>query len=654
MLGCFPAPYPDELLYSLCARFHRRMQYPNMKDTMQELFGDEAAIAVVDLPSNLGSLVSALPSGSSYTTKYLINNHTLFPFFAPFLHPKQAQKLRADMEGARGPAIKMRSGIMASTIRPPEWLRFCPLCAMHDEQEFGECYWHRLHQLPGVEICDEHNVRLLNSYVRIQNPQTRHEFVAAEQGIQLPKSLPLDVLQPHHKILLRIAQDAAWLLKQTISPPGLDVLLKRYHQLLAERELATSSGRVRVNQLLNEFCHFYSNGFLQSLQCQIDTESQHSWLFRLIRSPKGSQHPLHHLLLIQFLEYSAEGFFQLPSQFKPFGKGPWPCLNQAASHFHQPVIQTCEITYTQDHGKPVGTFHCSCGFIYCRTGPDKTQEDQFRITKVRAFGTVWEEKLKELWADPTVSLRGMARDLGVDPTTVKLHAAALKLPFPRQGERQTNRSNRELVSSPENREGLPAATLENYRMEWLTARRENPTSGITKLKNQFQRVYTWLRRNDREWLEANLPSKKQTNSPCPRVDWGSRDAELAEAVRLSATKLYKQGGRPNQVTIAAIARGLGQLALIQKHLDKLPLTAKVLTDVVETRESFALRRINWVVHCYRQEGSYPQRWQLIRRAGLRPELITLQPIHEAIDSALELLHGAFTLEPNYEVLDQQD
>lgn len=342
-------------------------------------------------------------------------------------------------------------------------------------------------------------------------------------------------------------------------------------------------------------------------------------------------------MLIQFLEYSAESFFQLPNQFKPFGKGPWPCLNHAASHFHQPVIQTCEITYTQDHGKPVGTFHCSCGFIYCRTGPDKTQEDQFRITKVRAFGTVWEEKLKELWANSTVSLRGMARDLGVDPTTVKLHAAALELPFPRQGERQTNRSNRELVSSPENREGVPAATLENYRVEWLTTRRENPTSGRTKLKNQFQRVYTWLRRNDREWLEANLPPKQQTTSPSLRVDWGSRDAELAEAVRLSATKLYKQEGRPNQVTIAAIARELGQLALIQKHLDKLPLTAKVLTDVVKTLESFALRRIDWAVRCYTEESVCPQKWQLIRRAGLRPELTKLESIHKAINSALESL-----------------
>lgn len=91
------------------------------------------------------------------------------------------------------------------------------------------------------------------------------------------------------------------------------------------------------------------------------------------------------------------------------------------------------------------------------------------------------------------------------------------------------------------------------------------------------------------------------------MDWGSRDAELAEAVRLSAIKLYKQEGRPNQVTIAAISRELGQLALIQKHLDKLPLTAKVLTDVVETRESFAMRRIDWVASCYTEENVCPQR-----------------------------------------------
>jgi hypothetical protein len=353
MIGCFPDPYPDELLYSVCARFHERVQYPNKKNTLRELFGDEAAIAVVDLPSNLRNLASALPAGSPYTVERLITQHTLLPFFAPFLHPKQFRQLWADMEGSRGPAIHMRSGLMASVVQPPEWLRFCPECVQEDKQQFRESYWHRLHQIPGVEICPQHQVRLVDSQVRVQNPTTRHEFITAEQGIKLPKSQSYTLKYSDHNILLKIAQNAIWLLEEHISPPGLTILLKRYRELLAERDLATYSGRVRVSKLLEEFKRFYPDELLQRLQCEIDTESEHSWLLRLVRSPKGSQHPLRHLLLIQFLGHNAESFFKLPKQFKPFGTGPWLCLNRTASHFRQPVIEECEITYSQEHGKPI-------------------------------------------------------------------------------------------------------------------------------------------------------------------------------------------------------------------------------------------------------------------------------------------------------------
>jgi len=637
MIGCFPNPYPDELLYSVCARFHDRVQYPNKKNTMRELFGDEAAIATVGLPSNLATLVSALPPGSPYTVKRLIENHTLFPFFAPFLASQQAQQLWADMEGERGPAIHMRSGVMASTVQPPEWLRFCPLCAEQDKQRFGEFYWHRLHQLPGVEVCPEHQVRILNSQIRILNPQTRHEFVSAERGIQLPRSHSYRLLNLHQAVLLRIAQDAAWLLKQQSLVPGLDVLSKRYRDLLAERDLATYSGRVRVSELLGKFCECYPSDLLDQIQCQIDFDSQHNWLFRLVRSPKGSQHPLRHLLLMQFLGYTTESFFKLPKQFKPFGEGPWFCLNKTADHFRKPVITECEVAYSKEHGKPIGTFHCSCGFIYTRTGPDESEEDSLRITKIRAFGSVWEDTLKRHWDDSSVSLRGIARQLGVDAATVKLHATALELDFPRQGKRQANRMGRTLVGSSEVELGVSEALLERYRQEWLMARQEYPEAGRTALKKQFQRVYVWLRRNDREWLEAHLPPLMIKPTPPVRIDWENRDIELADAARQAALYLHNRSDKPTQITVAAISRELGQLALIQRHLDKLPVTAQVLASLVETREAFALRRIRRVVECYRKEGLFPQRWQLVRRAGLRPEIEELPVVQNVVDEAVESL-----------------
>jgi hypothetical protein len=48
-------------------------------------------------------------------------------------------------------------------------------------------------------------------------------------------------------------------------------------------------------------------------------------------------------LLIQFLGYTAEEFFQLPNsppdEFKPFGEKPWPCLNPVCKRFQQPGIE---------------------------------------------------------------------------------------------------------------------------------------------------------------------------------------------------------------------------------------------------------------------------------------------------------------------------
>lgn len=53
MLGFFPTRYPDELLYSLCARYSERVQYPDDRAVNAELFGTKDTYASVDLNCNL-------------------------------------------------------------------------------------------------------------------------------------------------------------------------------------------------------------------------------------------------------------------------------------------------------------------------------------------------------------------------------------------------------------------------------------------------------------------------------------------------------------------------------------------------------------------------------------------------------------------------
>ena len=69
-------------------------------------------------------------------------------------------------------------------------MRYCPLCAAADREQHGETYWHRKHQLPGVEICMEHRCRLENSSNGITVESQRFKLIHAEMVI--PQYTPVN------------------------------------------------------------------------------------------------------------------------------------------------------------------------------------------------------------------------------------------------------------------------------------------------------------------------------------------------------------------------------------------------------------------------------------------------------------------------------
>jgi hypothetical protein len=642
MIGFFPDPRPDELLYSICTRYFDWLQYPSRKSVFRELFGSAKATAIIDLPSRLDNFVAALPLGHCYTIERLIDEHTLLPFYSPFLPSERVSHLRHDMEGDNGLLAQMRSGITGSCIHLPKWLRFCPLCAEEDEKQFGDRYWHRLHQVPGVEVCPIHQVFLENSEARVQAKRSRYELISANQAIEKIFPRLLNPSDPSHKVLLTIAQDAAWLLCQHGLVPGLESIRNRYLWLLTERNLASREGKVRVGALLEAFKLYYPYDLLERLQCVPNEQDPNNWLFRLVRSPKQARHPLYHLLLIQFLGYTAEEFFQLPDSppnaFQPFGSKPWPCHNPVCKQFGQPSIQECQVTYDKGHGRITGTFSCTCGFTYSRLGPDSSPEERFRVGKVKSYGWLWEETLKNFWEDPCVSIEEIAKRLRADYQTVKRQALRLELSFPRLGPTaRVAQINGELLLDSQKIQATFPSQLKSYRRAWLEAVKENSNIGRTAMERMFRRIYAWLYVYDKTWLKAHLPPCKKRVVFSPQVDWKKRDQELATAAKFSAQRLKTAPGRPVKLTKTAIANDLGQLKLIEQQKDKLPRTTKALEELAETREEFAIRRIQWASKCFREENVYPKRWQLLRQAGIRPDLAEVPQVKEAIAQALKAL-----------------
>ncbi len=437
MISFFPDPYPDELLYSVCARYQERVQYHSSRHTIEELFGAGTQTVVVAIPNHLGRLISVLPLGHHYTVDRLIDENTLLPFFSPFLEPERITLLRENMQGDTGKLAQMHLGFINSSIRLPEWFRFCPLCAEEDKKQLGECYWHRLHQLPGVEVCPVHKVFLANSEVRTRSQRLRYELISAENAVEVARSNPLDLSNSCHEALLKIAHDAIWLLTKPNLISEFSFVKGRYLYLLKRRGFANYTGIVRVSELLKAFRNYYPADFLKLLNCEIDERKKNNWLFALVRpSVKWVQPPLYHLLLIQFLGYTAEQFFTFTEEFteevcNPFGEGPWPCLNRACEHFGQPYIE--DISYRYQGNKVIGTFSCACGFIYSRNSHNQSSDDCFRFSRVKSYGWLWENTLKQLWNDSAVSVSEIARCLGVKRETVKSQAGYLGLSFPRLG-----------------------------------------------------------------------------------------------------------------------------------------------------------------------------------------------------------------------------
>jgi hypothetical protein len=640
MISFFNDPHPGEILYSVIARNAAALNYPNLRSVGVTYFGDSHVIAAVALPCRLDYLVSHLPPKAVHTVDMLIDEHTLLPFFAPFLPPTRVTQLRHDMSGTQGMGLHMRAGVMASKIPLPDTLRFCPACVLGDKDQYGEKFWHSQHQIPGVYVCSKHHVWLEASTVQLANRQTRYAYVTAESAItHVPVSRTL-LKTPRDTILLTIAQRVELLLAQKPPPQGLERLRERYVRALVKCDLATFTGRVRLSELQEAFMAFYSEEILAFLYCQLDMHSQDNWLARIVRKPDSAHHPLHHLLLMHFLGGSMAGYLlDQAEQFGPFGSGPWPCLNPVCNYYNMHIIKTCTITYPAGlNGRPSGSFACTCGFTYGRAGPDRERNDIYRRGKIIAVGELWERVLQEAWIDTSLSVNRIAEQLGVDPLTVKRYAQRLKLPMMR------TRKNNEVGSSPQEISGArgSAGVTHETRMErrdtWLKACKTYGHLGRKAVRQQVAREYTWLYRHDRHWLKQNLPLRKRPE-PTQRVDWEARDEKIAQLIPGAAQQLRTQPRSPRRITIAAIGRAIGYLAMIQQHLDLLPLTAAALAEFEESRAAFAIRRIQWASLLWQNQDRIPERWELTRLSGVG-RLLASADIQKALDLALDELKQA--------------
>jgi len=609
MLGFFPIPYPDELLYSILARFYVWSANTSPKVALKEFFGRTSVVATFDLPSHLESLVQNLPVGSTHTASSFIQQNTLYPLYSPFLPLNRSKAVFDSMICHFSGDIHSRTGIMASTVPQIKFFRFCQICSQEDLMKYGELYWHRVHQIAGVLVCPVHQVWLQNSSVKVKG-ENRHEFYAADIENCIYKLSVVDYDKTTLDNLTTLAQDINKILTQSHMPHDGEWFRAKYQSLLIEKGLATPSARIYQKDLTREFIDFYGHEFLRLVHSEINIEAESSWLSAIVRKHRKVFHPIRHLLLIRFLNQDVPTFFENDIDSKPFGNGAWTCFNGASRHYLKKTITSVSVAYSHEVKKLVGTFSCSCGFVYSTSDSSVPYSDKLSIGKIKDFGSVWKRKLKKLLIENQTSFREAARQLKVDTKTVIRYAERLRL------------IDKKPKMLSKTQEGLNIESngdfKEKYRREWLKAQKDFPLLSKTELRKLCPSVFMWLYRNDSKWLKAHSPQKRKIIKLNERVDWEKRDIQILKLSEICFAKLIEQDP-PLRITVSNIGKKIGYQTILEKKLHKLPKTKQFYESNIETIEEFQIRRIKWAISKLITKDELPKPWKVVRLTGLKKD-----------------------------------
>lgn len=640
MLGFFPDPYPDELLYSACARYTQITQYPNKQGAVKELFGGKGLAAIVDFPNRLDYFVSILPKGHNYSVEAFIELNTLVPFYAPFLPQGRIQRIYDDMKGEDTNRLQAKLSGKGTQIKSLKYLRYCPICMKEDLLEYEETYWHRIHQLNGICVCPTHQCFLEDSSVEFVRFSSRFFHNANDFILNSYENIRyLDLNRKSHQILLKIAKDAEWILANPNFQTNSKIVRDRYYNILLERGFAYYNGRVKRVEFLNACNDFFPDEIFDYIG---RFSKKEEWLSALLESgyTKTACHPIRHLLFMTFLGFTAQEFFTSFTEFKPFCEPPYPCLNHASEHYRELRIPECKVfdavTKRKTYRQPMAIFECDCGFIYQRFGPDKSEEDKFRLSSVREYGKVWESKLIELWADLSISTKEIGKQIGVTKWTVNRHAIRLNLPM-------NTKENRSVRGYEKHQN--PKATFSQrklkYRKQWLQAQQKYPNASRKDLLSRENFLYLWLQKNDSEWFEEHLPKPIKVNPRRPFLKWEEIDNQLSKEIKKICEEILAIEGTPVRISITEIIRHVGKAKWIDKRHQKLPLTTKVIDEYLESWEDFMIRRVAYVKELFIKKSVIPTLSQFKVKARLEGSISKNSlKVQEAIQKALGEIRSA--------------
>lgn len=167
MISFFPDFYPDELVYSLLSRYYVKTGYTSYIFAAEDLYEKKSVKPDIEFINQLKiDVLEVITKNISMET--IIKEHTMFSYYGRFLKAERRKKAYEALLTMNGSVYNLLP-IPTNKNNEKRYLRICPYCVEEDREKYGETYWHRLHQMIGVNICPIHNCKLINSSIIISS-----------------------------------------------------------------------------------------------------------------------------------------------------------------------------------------------------------------------------------------------------------------------------------------------------------------------------------------------------------------------------------------------------------------------------------------------------------------------------------------------------
>lgn len=276
---------PGETAYSWIVRVIIRIAYPCIRNAIKQCIGRED----LKLNSMFPAYLKQISNNTKDSMQLIVSQHTVAPLFKSFVSQQFYQCLLSRLELGDVQHLHTQLSIVANRLTPADFLYSCNCCVNEDERLYGEAYWHIEHQLPGMTKCFRHNRPLSKWSIK-------------RRDIQLPRSLNQNEMLcdsvESEKMNLMLYD--AWCNPVSISDEK--VLQNFYLDRLRTRNLVTNNGTIKQELLRGEL-HAYWLGVLdeRAFSFAIGDNCKIAYPANMFYQKRCRFHPLKHLLIIGYL-----------------------------------------------------------------------------------------------------------------------------------------------------------------------------------------------------------------------------------------------------------------------------------------------------------------------------------------------------------------